>query len=280
MESIPETKRLFHKAIIESGATNVETDYSEKISKELTEKILQKLNINKNNLDKLQTMPYEQMFKVAGEVQQEMAEKYKLPAAFGQGYSLSWHPTIDGKFMSTNPLVSNQFAVISKDVPLLIGSNLNEWTTFMPNLRYTNMTAAQKALYAKAYPNENPEDADLADTLIRLAMLRIMTVKSDQNGAPVYSYVFTKQVGDTGSYHTAEIPFVFNNNKEETELSRQMATAWTNFARYGKPSAPGLPEWKPYERKNHGTMILDDKSEYRENQDRDLMKSLEPNFKY
>lgn len=278
----PEAKGLFHKAIIESGATNVPDGYflTEKVSKALTERILQKLNIDKNNLDKLQTLPYGEMYKVAQEAQKEIAQEYKLPASIGEGYSLAWRPVADGKFISSNPLISNQFAVISKDIPLLIGSNLNEWTTFMPNLRHANITAEQKAMYAKAYPNENPEDADLVDTLIRLAMLRIMTFKSDQNGAPVYSYVFTKQVRDAGSYHTSEIPFVFNNNKDETELSRQMATAWANFARYGKPTAPGLPEWKPYERKNRGTMILDDKSEYRENHDSDLIKSLEPNFKY
>ena len=91
------------------------------------------------------------------------------------------------------------------------------------------------------------------NTLIRLPILKLTAHKADQNGAPVYSYVFTFGT----SYHTAEIPFVFNNIDKVTvsgdradaeKLSNLMGSAWINFASSGKPNGDGIPTWKPYTR--------------------------------
>ena len=35
-----------------------------------------------------------------------------------------------------------------------------------------------------------------------------------------------------------------------------MSTAWTNFARTGVPSAPGLPTWRPYTPMHESIMVL------------------------
>ena len=42
---------------------------------------------------------------------------------------------------------------------------------------------------------------------------------------------------------------------EGIELGETMSTALINFARTGKPSAPGLPEWKPATAQEMNTMI-------------------------
>jgi para-nitrobenzyl esterase len=100
-----------------------------------------------------------------------------------------------------------------------------------------------EASFAEAYPNEEISNAGMVDsTIIRLPLLKIMSHKADQNGANVYAYVFTRQVGDYGSYHGAEIPFVFRNTQEESGLVDTVSSAWVSFARSGVPSAEGLEE--------------------------------------
>ncbi|MBO7641089.1 MAG: carboxylesterase family protein, partial [Bacteroidales bacterium] len=70
-----------------------------------------------------------------------------------------------------------------------------------------------------------------------------------------------------GSSHCMEIPFVFDNvalhysitggAQEDVELGHEISRAWTNFAKTGKPSASGLPEWPVYTPDGKETMIFD-----------------------
>ena len=86
---------------------------------------------------------------------------------------------------------------------------------------------------------------------------RMVKLKYEQKGAPVYQYYFTWQspmLEDAGAWHTAELAFCFDNTKrceqgtgntpEAQALAKKMATAWANFARTGNPSQPGLT-WTP-----------------------------------
>jgi para-nitrobenzyl esterase len=76
--------------------------------------------------------------------------------------------------------------------------------------------------------------------------------------------------GRLGACHALEIPFVFNNldapgasmftgdvTEQLRTLARQMHTAWITFARTGRPSAEGLPEWPTYSSERRATMLLD-----------------------
>lgn len=281
MMTAPEAKGLFHKAIVQSGATeNMGVSFlSKNTSLELGELTIEKLGLSKNNIDEIQNISNVEIMNASSAAQKEIAEKYKMPVSIGNGYALEWEPVVDGKFLPTNPVTTDGFAEAGKDIPLLIGSNLNEWTNIMPTTAHTDMTNEQKAIYTKTYPNEDSETSIYVDTLIRLPMLKIMSHKSDQNGAYVYSYVFTKQIGDMGSYHGAEIPYIFRNT-DDKELADTVSQAWVNFAKYGNPSSKKLPEWKPYNRENGATMILDDKSELVYNHDKELIANLTPDYKY
>ena len=186
----------------------------------------------------------------------------------------------------------------------MIGSNLNEWTVMgnpmaNPNeelsteelnkhLTDTYGDKAQEVLAAfkKAYPNESDTSALYVDnTLIRLPILKLTAHKADQNGAPVYSYVFSWGT----SYHTAEIPFVLNNidkvsvsgDRDEAEkLSDIMSSAWINFAKTGNPNDDGIPDWEPYTRSNSAVMIFDNETYLAHNHEQELMSLLAPNYKY
>ncbi|WP_313362588.1 carboxylesterase family protein [Rhizobium laguerreae] len=56
-------------------------------------------------------------------------------------------------------------------------------------------------------------------------------------------------------------------------LSRTVSQAWVNFARNGKPSAEGLPDWPAYTTDNPATMVLDKESRVAVDLDRKLLQT-------
>ena len=277
--SSPQAKGLFHKGIVQSGATETMgvSFTSKEASKKLAENLLNILEISSENIEELQNVPVDKLQEASSQALKMTGEELKLPAALGGGYSMDWEPVVDGDFLPTNPVTESSFADAGKDIPLLIGSNLNEWSGILPSENIPEASEELSQAIALAYPNEEGLTAEQIDsTTIRLPLLKIMTHKADQNGAAVYSYVFTYG----NSYHGAEIPYVFHNNAEEESLAKQISQAWINFAKTGIPSAEGLPEWEAYTRDGGATMILDTTSEVLHHHDKELMKLFAPDYEY
>lgn len=277
----PYAKGLFHKGIVQSGATETMGVIfnSQEASTRLTEHILEKLDITEDNIEDIQSVPVEELEAAAAEALQETGEELKLPAALGGGYSMDWEPVVDGDFLPTNPVTEDSFAEAGTDIPLLIGSNLNEWSGFFetdPIEPTKELTAALRG----AYPDKTELTAEQVDTTtIRLPLLKIMSHKADQKAAPVYAYVFTYG----NSYHGAEIPYVFNHvsgSGEEQTLGEQVSQTWVNFARTGVPGTEGMPEWEPYTRESGATMILDTESNLVYHHDQELLSILVPDYEY
>lgn len=276
--SVPSARGLFHKGIVQSGTAKTTggrfTPAS--VSREVTAETLKNLNLTPGQIEELQTMPIEKIWAASDKAQKTVAVRHKIPDPLGNGYSLSFQPVSGTDFLPLDPVQKGGFAPSGKDIPLLIGSNLNEWTTIFPFTAHEKMTRRQKNLYAKAYPFEDPADAPLVDTQFRPTTLMVMNHKADQNGAPVYAYVFTKQADVAGVYHTAEIPFVFSNTASPSRFADTMTELWSSFARTGVPAAAGVPEWLPYTRQNGATMILDNMSYLARHHDTALLRSMEP----
>jgi para-nitrobenzyl esterase len=253
-------------------------------SETLTKHILENLGITPDNIEELQNVSTYDLQAASTKALQDTANEYKIPAAFTDDYAMEWGPVIDGDYMPTNPVTENGFADAGRDIPLLIGSNLNEWTIFVPTSAHTNMTEAERNAYAQAYPDKDKSGAEKVDTFIRLPMLKIMSHKADQGGAPVYAYVFTWEDAARGSSHGAEIPFVFDNlsggDADTQNLAKTVSQAWINFARSGIPGADGLPDWEPYTREHGATMLLDIQSVLVYHHDAELMRLLEPDYVY
>jgi len=101
---------------------------------------------------------------------------------------------------------------------------------------------------------------------------KMVKLKYEQHGAPVYQYYFQWQSpqldGVAGAWHTAELAFCFDNTQrceqgtgdtpEARALATKMATAWANFARTGNPRQRGL-EWMPSDPDKCQTMVFDNK---------------------
>lgn len=311
----PSAKGLFHKAIVQSGAVeNMGMKLLEpKVSQRVAELTVQNLGLSENDLDKLQTMPYEQIAEAGQKALAQTAKEFDLRNVQNTDrIDLAWTPIKDGNIIPQHPIDSD----LAKGIPLLIGSNFAEWTTFPLQLdfakslndnkntwtneqldaklseRFGSQKQAVLSAFKQAYPNRPVADALYAESFLRISALQMANDHARQ--APVYNYLFTWDTpvmdGIPMSYHTSEIAFVFNNidkaqkatggTTQAYALADKMSRAWGNFAKTGNPNAQGLPKWTAYTPENGVTMIFDNQSEVRQHHDRALMKLLKPQAEF
>ncbi len=304
----PAAKGLFHKAIIESGSIRRMgmTLMEPKTSRRIAELTIQNLGLQQSQVEQLQTLPYRQLYEASQKALAKVAEETHASGLFGPG--IMWAPVADGDYIPTQPFGSSAPAQ-SKDIPLMIGSTLNEfpvaefnprtrgakdWTLEQTNAyleeKYGDKAQAVAAAFQKTYPDMKYNEWLYLDTIFRPGAVATANMKADQHGAPVYMYLFTWKSpvmdGWARSVHCMEIPFAFNNieNSEQVHgggpvakaMADKVSQAWINFARYGNPSHRGLPKWPSYTRENGATMILDNVSTIRNHHDDELMSLLAP----
>ncbi|MCX4334539.1 MAG: carboxylesterase/lipase family protein [Bacteroidales bacterium] len=293
----PSAKGLYHKAIVQSGSMlrTMESKYSRRIGAAT----VAELGLKPNEVDRLADIPYEKLLaageKAVAKVRAE-AEKDGAVSAFIFG----WAPTVDGHILPSHPF-DPKAPEMSRDIPVMIGTTLHEFTTttYVPALRgiseaqatdmlkgrYGDKTNRFAELFKKTYPKHNAKDLIDTDFTFRPSSLEQARIKSLQGGAPVYMYLFTWESpvmdGILRSTHCMEIPFVFDNavrhasmtggSAEAVALADRMSSAWINFARTGNPDAEGLPEWEPYDCEKGATMFFDNVCEVRYNHDKELM---------
>jgi para-nitrobenzyl esterase len=211
-----------------------------------------------------------------------------VPGGFG--------PVVDGLTLPHHPFDPTAPA-ISRDKPLMVGWNEDEYTFFAwaakdtsgfnLNLdglraklepRFGAATARIVDTYRKSRPTATPTDiyVEVQSVMIMgLGSIEIAQKKAAQGGGPVYLYNFgykseAKVPGTDfpmGSPHAADIGFKFNNvetpgpfsgsRPERLVASHNMAEFWTTFARTGRPAAVGQPAWPAYDLARRATMRID-----------------------
>lgn len=290
--STPYAEGLFHKAINQSGATDTlgPVFSSAEMSARVTELVLQRLNISENNIEDVQSVSFSDLNNAGTAALQQVAEEFQIESPFGGSYSFEWMPTVDGDIIPTNPVLDEGFAESGRNIPLLIGSNLNEWnfsiggtdeneTAVLTNLHrsYGENAEAILAAFKVSYPNVSVGNAPLVDMMLRAPLMKISAHKADQGGAPVYSYVMT--YGAPQAVHGAEIPLIFDNTSAENEeMAAVMRAVWAQFARTGDPTIEGLPSWEAFTRENGAVMVLDRTSYLSEHHDAELMSLMKPGY--
>lgn len=291
--AMPSATGLFQRAIVQSGTTSNPKKGED--SKAYGLALAAALGVTPQNTDKLNTVSYQELLAAA-----QTASNVLRAGGGGDGVLGGFSPTVDGKYIVESSVDAP--ADFSKNVALLIGTNLNEFNInnrilITPqNTDQVKATLARQydtenvekyiSLYKEAYPGDDKPQHMLAfDTRFRAGAIRQATAKSKQGGASVYVYLFQWQSpvndGSLGASHGMELPFMFNNialarmltggTKEAYDLADKISSAWINFVKTGNPNAKGLPKWEPYTVDKGATMVFDNASKIVYNHDKKLI---------
>ena len=278
--AMPQAHGLFHKAIIQSASSLLRMATIDAAARN-THHLLTQLGLDTGKISALLDVPTATL----------LAAMPKAVAAAGRVDN--YRPVVDGRSLPVHPFDPAAPALSAK-VPLMIGSCETEMTfpysQAMQNFAYTEAQALERIqsfahvdntkaktlidLYRQSRPNATPGDLWVAistDHQYRRNVIKASELKAAQNKAPSWHYLFTWKTpvlnGLLKSPHTICIPFSFGNvdiaegitgrGTDRYALQNQMMGAWHAFMKSGNPNHGGLPQWKPYDAKDHPTMIFD-----------------------
>ena len=197
------------------------------------------------------------------------------PARFGPSIvasTMAFIPVIDGESLPEHPLASIA-AGCGSAVPLLIGTNTDEFRTFlvpsgMADLVTEEVLAAMAGAvgadkdvidtYRASRPGASAGDllaALLTDRFFLLPALAVAGARAD-GPAPTFCYEFAWRHPQVGAGHGLDVPFVFDNLSAEgaelvagpdapREVAEEMHAAWIRFASTGEPGWPAYDASRP-----------------------------------
>jgi para-nitrobenzyl esterase len=240
--AMPSAKNFFNKASIESGP-GIRMLEKETAS-ETTRMVLRHLGLQDQEWRKLLAVPVDKLV----ETQVAVGRPPSLPGArLGWSRGISgllgpgaFAPVVEGRILPNHPF-DPVAPTISKEKPLIVGTNRDESTFFFWERKATDvfeLTFAtlkerlQKELgtnadvvlkaYQESRPGASPSDIYVAITTAGMFWVGALTLaerKVAQRDAAVYSYLFVHEsdyvIPGTshkfGAGHATEIPYKFNN---------------------------------------------------------------------
>ena len=277
--AMPSAQQLFHKAIIQSGSA-LRVDSAQEADA-LASKCLSQLSVSPDRIDDLIDLPADHVITTL--------QKMKPDPFF------SFAPVVDGRSLPRQPFTPDA-PVATANVPMLIGTNLNETTSLNGDFDPSSFSLDDAALrnrlksslhlndessldaliatYQTTRPRSTPSDIYFAvttDVDFRIDAIAQAERKVSQRSAPVYMYRFDWPLPIEGgrfkAAHGAEIPFVFDNpdkapnwgltrNEILQRFADKVSGAWAAFARTGNPNHASLPHWPVYDPGARATMLL------------------------
>ena len=279
---MPSAKGLFHRAIVQSGGGG--NSPSAEQSRDFSRRLLKE--VGNPDLATLQKMDWQRLFDAGNKVAESINGPFKFDMmAFVRMFDtarVGWGPTLDGRLINVRSF-HDVGPDVSKSVPMMIGNVSEEGMRFSDNpteaewrARLTKSLGEEKGnKLADAMKAAHPEKAirtlsyGIGGLGVRNNVQKMVKLKYEQHGAPVYQYLFQWQSpqldGVAGAWHTAELAFCFDNTNrcamgtgdtpEARALATKMAGAWAGFARTGDP---GLG-WTPSDPDKCQTMVFDNR---------------------
>jgi para-nitrobenzyl esterase len=276
----PAAKGLFHKAIPQSGAAH--NAMPAKLATEVTDELMARLGVR--TVAELVAVPGARLLEQRAAL---LAESFADPDKTMSHGALPWQPVQDGTVLPELPLDAIRSGAAA-DVPLLVGTTLEEWKLFSLMLPHQQLTEEKVVARATRFSGDGPafvagyrNEGDLparevfdrmaTDYVFRIPAVRLAEAQLAHTAA-VWMYRFDWKSrafgGALGACHAIELPFVFHNvdsasmsvflgdGPSPIELADQVQDAWIAFARSGDPNTADLPEWPPYDEVRRATMQL------------------------
>jgi para-nitrobenzyl esterase len=285
---MPEAKGLFHSAVVQSGSFAFAIEQHQ--AQRLTRLLVEELGLGKRPVDQMQSLPYKDLLRATDMVMQRHNPPPALPGVRALNQSLNFGPVVDGVTIPDVPF-GNAAPGFSSNVPLIVGTTLNEFANATGHPEYELMTEAEllsrteelfpgrSAAVVDAFRQRTPKAmpfdlwSRIATSRVRDAAVRQASLKSRQGGAPVWLYLFSWQTpvldGRPRAFHCLDIPFVFDNTDrcdhmtgggpDARKLGQAMADTWVQFARSGDPNHNGIPTWDAYSDEPGVNLIFDNR---------------------
>jgi len=221
----------------------------------------------------LADVPTEELLGALGGLDRRMAglaDRWGLLASTPTPFS----PVVDGEVLPTDPW-TGLAAGAARDVPLVVGHNRDEWRLFLALAGQAGAVTEEMATAAMevfgpgpdpvarmraAFPGAAPEELFVlahSDRMFRMPTVRLARAQAAGGGrSHLYELTWPAPAGGgvLGACHALDVPLVFGvldqglgaqllgspPPAEATEVSGQLQTAWTAFARDGDPGWPAL----------------------------------------
>ena len=279
--AMPAARGLFHRAIAQSGAGQGVASRAD--ADRVAAAYLDRHGVS--TITELLALTPDQLMEEQAAMFAELITDPDSMLSSGDAMSaMPFRPSIDGTVIPTS-IESALRSGSAADVPLLTGTNADEWKLFdMMDTATVDDAELVRRLQAlspdghkalAAYREAHPElDAkhlfsafmtDVAFRIPAIGLLEAQRAVTDQ----VWSYWFTWPTpamgGALGCCHALEVPFVFDvvddpklalfvGAEAPTGLADQMQDAWLAFARTGRPGTTDLPDWPSYDVERRATM--------------------------
>jgi para-nitrobenzyl esterase len=292
--AMPSAKGLFHRASIHSGSILRVAD--PELSLGLTHTLLAELEISRTNLDRLRTLAWQEIVNAASDIQRRhrsASSHSPVLDARNLDRTIGWGPYMDGTeipHQTWNPAAPE----ISADVPLMVGTVLNEFLTGVGrpdafsltkegltkqlNDQYGANTRELYDAFGKNHPTANPFQlwSIISACSFRSTAIKQTQLKAARGKAPAYNFWMQWQSPVLSSramaFHCFDLCFFFNNSERcdsmtgngavAQRLAQQTSQAWIHFARTGNPNHAGIPKWDPVTANGSETMIFDTESHF------------------
>lgn len=283
---IPAARGLFHKAILQSGASH-NVSNPEKAARVAGE-FFESLDIPDPSPEALADVP-------VGRLMEAQAR-----ATVGVGLEdgvMAWQPCVDDDLIVETPLAAIDRGAAGA-IPILIGTNRDEYRLFTVMDRDRLNDAELASRVRRIARRGQSEDASLVERILGTygpstgerdpgANERWIALQGDRifhypatrladaqsaHQPRTYAYLFEWTLpligGGLGACHGLELPFVFGAtrggilrlglvaDRASGRLADVMQDAWVAFARTGEPAADALPDWPAYDAHRRYTMTL------------------------